>query len=85
MAGGEVKKDPEEFSSVERVKRVKRTLTDAERIRMAALRSQIDAEKEGIIAEARCHKAAHDASAKADVTLRAYNNATPASVDEKGG
>lgn len=44
-------------------KRSQRTLSDAERARLRQLREQIDAEKEEILAEARRHKAAHDAAA----------------------
>ena len=42
-------------------KRSVRILSDAERARMRELRKQIDAEKDEILAEARQHKAAHDA------------------------
>jgi DNA-binding XRE family transcriptional regulator len=44
-------------------KRGTRELTDAERTRLSGLRREVDAEKDEIIAEARRHKAAHDAAA----------------------
>ena len=43
-------------------KRIERTLSNAERVRLAQLRVKIDAEKDEIITEARRHKAAHDAA-----------------------
>jgi DNA-binding XRE family transcriptional regulator len=48
-------------------KRSERTLSEADRSRLRQLREQIDAEKDEIIAEARRHKRAHDAS---DTRLR---------------
>jgi len=44
-------------------KRSERVLTDAERTRLRKLRSQVEAEKDEIIAEGRRHKAAHDVAA----------------------
>jgi len=46
-----------------RAKRSARTLTEAERRRVAALRSQIEAEKPEILAKARAFKKAHAAAA----------------------
>jgi DNA-binding phage protein len=45
-----------------RAKRGDRVVSDAERSRLKQLRQQIDDEKGEIIAEARRHKAAHDAT-----------------------
>ena len=44
-------------------KRSERTISPAERSRLQMLRAQIDTEKNEILAEARRHKAAHDAAA----------------------
>jgi DNA-binding XRE family transcriptional regulator len=44
-------------------KRIQRTLDEAESARLRQLRAQVAAEATDIIAEARRHKAAHDASA----------------------
>jgi hypothetical protein len=43
-------------------KRSSRTVSEAERSRLRQLRAQLDDEKDEIIAEARRHKAAHDAA-----------------------
>ncbi len=44
-------------------KRTERILSNAERTRLGQLRARLDAEKEEILAEARRHKAAHEAAA----------------------
>src|SRR5438132_938302 len=44
-------------------RRSERILSDAERVRLRHVRAQLDAEKGEILAEARRHKAAHDAVA----------------------
>jgi DNA-binding XRE family transcriptional regulator len=44
-------------------RRSERVLSDAERVRLREFRAQLDAEKGEILAEARRHKAAHDAAA----------------------
>lgn len=63
-----------------RARRIERTLTDAERVRLAALRMQIEAEKEAIIAEGRRHKAAHDGAAKLSLMAKTYNDTTSNSL-----
>ena len=44
-------------------KRIKRTLTDAQRQKYRKMREQLDEEKDEILAEARRRKTAHDAAA----------------------